>query len=347
MHSTIVGGSTAKRVLSCPGSIPLVQQVPKLPASSFAEEGTRLHETIAAYLLAHVPVEDDEPKIKSALGLLATHIDPDFKMEYEVERIVRFPGIDGAFGSVDLIGVLDDTAIVLDWKFGDGVMVEAEENAQLMFYAAAARSEVGLQWIFSRANQVELIIVQPPEIRRWTTTFERLDRFERELRAAVEDGKTLRAGEHCRWCPAKVICPEVTGAAQRAVVAQLLTLNPAAVGEQLVQAQVLKVYIEDLEKLAFKMLDEGLQVPGWKMVPKQARRQWADESKAKKALLAAGLTESDVMELRSPAQVEKKLKPLPEGLAVSVSSGNTIAPEADPRPRVIDFKRHFAKLGVK
>jgi hypothetical protein len=53
------------------------------------------------------------------------------------------------------------------------------------------------------------------------------------------------------------------------------------------------------------------------------------------------------MELRSPAQVEKKLKPLPEGLAVSVSSGNTIAPEADPRPRVIDFKRHFAKLGVK
>jgi hypothetical protein len=344
MHSTIVGGSTAKRVLSCPGSIPLVQQVPKLPASSFAEEGTRLHELIAKRLNGE-PVSG-EPKISQAMALL-NEFDPDHLLEFEVEQMVHFPGIDGAFGSVDLIGRMGDTAVILDWKFGDGVVVDAEENAQLMFYAAAARSEVGLQWVFAGAKQIEMVIIQPPEIRRWTTTFERLDRFERELRAAVEDAKTLRAGEHCRWCPAKVICPEVTGAAQRAVVAQLQTLNPAAVGEQLVQAQVLKGYIEDLEKLAYKMLDEGLQVPGWKMVPKQARRQWADESKAKEALLAAGLTESDVMELRSPAQVEKKLKPLPEGLAVSVSSGNTIAPEADPRPRVIDFKRHFAKLGVK
>jgi hypothetical protein len=41
----------------------------------------------------------------------------------------------------------------------------------------------------------------------------------------------------------------------------------------------------------------------------------------------------------SPAAAEKLLKTqklkLPEGLTVAISSGNTIAPESDPRPAVV------------
>jgi hypothetical protein len=32
-HSNIVGGSTAKRVIACPGSVKLVQQMPPRPSS--------------------------------------------------------------------------------------------------------------------------------------------------------------------------------------------------------------------------------------------------------------------------------------------------------------------------
>ena len=42
-HSNIVGGSTAKRVINCPGSVVLVQQMPPQVESKYAAEGTLLH----------------------------------------------------------------------------------------------------------------------------------------------------------------------------------------------------------------------------------------------------------------------------------------------------------------
>ena len=41
-HSRIVGGSTAKRVMNCPGSVALVATVPPSPPSKYADEGTLL-----------------------------------------------------------------------------------------------------------------------------------------------------------------------------------------------------------------------------------------------------------------------------------------------------------------
>jgi hypothetical protein len=49
-HSNIVGGSTAKRVINCPGSVALVQKMPPKPSSSYADEGTLLLDTIADHL---------------------------------------------------------------------------------------------------------------------------------------------------------------------------------------------------------------------------------------------------------------------------------------------------------
>ena len=49
-HSKIVGGSTAKRVIACPGSVALVDKMPPQPSSSYADEGTLLHDTIATIL---------------------------------------------------------------------------------------------------------------------------------------------------------------------------------------------------------------------------------------------------------------------------------------------------------
>jgi hypothetical protein len=64
---------------------------------------------------------------------------------------------------------LGDRAVVLDWKFGDGVAVEVEENSQLLFYAAAAKRTADTAWAFEGAKEVELIIVQPPSVKRWVT----------------------------------------------------------------------------------------------------------------------------------------------------------------------------------
>ena len=49
-HSNIVGGSSAKRVMACPGSVVLVQKMPAKPSNSHADQGTLLHDIISEIL---------------------------------------------------------------------------------------------------------------------------------------------------------------------------------------------------------------------------------------------------------------------------------------------------------
>jgi hypothetical protein len=359
-HSNIVGGSTAKRVINCPGSVALVQKMPPKPSSEHADRGTLLHNMMEEILVSGDAPESfigaryndqiltqeliDE-KIKPAMEALDA-IDPDQTMEYEVETRVGFGDLlPGVFGSTDLIGRIGSRALVLDWKFGDGVMVEVEENPQLMFYAAAAMRTKEAQWAFEGATEIEMVIVQPPEVRRWVTTPERIAAFELELVQAVKQAMKpdaqLAVGDHCRWCAAKPICPKMTGAVDRALKVQIEALPAAQISNYLKNADMLEDWIKDLRALALQMLESGAKLPEYKLVAKRAIRSWSDEEKAKVALFAYGLTESEVMETAvvSPAKAEKALKKrkigLPEDLVVAISSGNTLASVDDPRPEVM------------
>ena len=129
-------------------------------------------------------------------------------------------------------------------------------------------------------------------------------------------------------------------------VAQIKALDAPLIGEMLTKADLLEQWITDLRALAFQMLHAGGTVPGYKLVPKRATRQWVDPEKARAALEDLGLDQIELMEtkLLSPAQAEKKVKNLPEGLTVSVSSGDTVAPESDPRPAVLKIGQHLAAL---
>ena len=359
-HSNIVGGSTAKRVINCPGSVALVQKMPPKPSNKYADEGTLLHNVMAELIMSEEPPEyyigtryEDqmltfelvEEKILPALRALDI-IDPEHKMEIEAETSVNFGDLlPGVFGSTDLIGRLGNRAVVLDWKFGDGVMVEVEENPQLMFYAAAAMRTPEAQWAFDGVTEIEMVIVQPPEIRRWVTTPERIAKFELELVQAVKQAEKpdakLAVGDHCRWCAAKPICPKMTGAVDRALKVQLDNLDAPKISVYLKNADMLEDWIKDLRALALQMLESGAKLPEYKLVAKRAIRSWSDEEKAKVALFAYGLTESEVMEssVVSPAKAEKALKKrklgLPEDLVVAISSGNTLASADDPRPEVM------------
>jgi len=349
-HSKIVGGSTAKRVINCPGSVALVAQMPPQPTSSYAEEGTLLHDAISDFLNVcggsfSVSPELIEDKLLPALKLL-DEVDPEMQMEFQVETRVGFGDLlPGVFGSTDLMGRLGDKAIILDWKFGSGVPVPAEENEQLMFYAAAAMRTPEAQWVFDGATEVELIIIQPPTIKRWTTTIERIKQFEQTLVKAVklaeQPDAPLKNGDHCRWCAAKPVCPIMTGAVDRAVAIKMDAIDVDKIGAYLHNADLLEDWIKDLRSLAEEMLKKGKPVPGWKMVPKRATRQWVNEENAKAAFSEMGIPMKEMIstELLSPAQMEKRLKKskltLPDDLVVAVSSGTTIAPESDPRPAVV------------
>lgn len=356
-HSKVVGGSTAKRVINCPGSVALVAQMPPQATNKYMAEGTALHSAID--LLVNDPEvslsgktfngialdEGHMEKLATAMALL-DEIDPNQDMDFNTEQRVGFGDLlPGVFGSTDLIGRIGNRAIVLDWKFGDGVVVSAEENEQLMFYAAASMRTKESKWAFEGATEVECVIVQPPMIRRWVTTPERIQQFERDLVHAVKQSERedapLATGDHCRFCTAKPICPKMTGAVDRALKTQLDNLDAPTISTYLKNADMLEAWITDLRSLALLMLESGAQLPEYKLVAKRAIRSWSDEDKAKVALFAYGLTESEVLEtsLISPAKAEKILKKkklaLPADCVVAISSGNTLASTDDPRPSVL------------
>jgi hypothetical protein len=359
-HSLIVGGSTAKRVINCPGSVALVAKMPPKDSSTYADRGTLLHNAMATILDSDTVTPESmlwttykgetltgellNEKILPALAALDA-IDPEGVMEYAVETVVGFGAyLPGVFGSADLLGRLGNRAVVLDWKFGDGVAVSAEENEQGLFYAAAAMRTPETAWVFEGAEEVEIVIVQPPAVKRWVTTVKRVKEFERILKRAVKASAmpdaAIVVGDHCRWCSAKPLCPKMTGAVDRAVKVQLENLPAETIGAYLGNADLLEDWIKDLRALAMTMMEGGAKVPGYKLVAKRSVRKWLDEGKANKALAAMGI-DPVKLELVSPAQAEKLLKPskqaLPDELVASVSSGTTFAPESDPRPEVLQI----------
>ena len=356
VHSTIVGGSTAKRVISCPASIDMVAKMPKLPSSKYADEGTLLHDAISQILDCKatdvvgmtyegitLTQELYDDKIAVALAAL-DEIDPDKQMEFVVESSVNFGDLlPGVFGSADLLGRIGKKAIVLDWKFGNGVAVEATENYQGMFYAAAAMRTPETAWVFEDVEEIEIIIVQPPMVKRWVTTPARIAMFEFDLIAAVNGPRTKMAtGDHCRWCAAKPTCPLVTGAVDRALKTALVRLDADKVSEYLTQADELESWIDSVRVLAYDMLENNVKVPGYKLVAKRGTRQWVNDQVAKD-LLGDKAYESKLI---SVAQAEKIIgkKNFPSDVAVSVSSGSTLAAESDPRPAVLNLGLHLAKL---
>jgi len=357
-HSAIVGGSTAKRVIACPASIEMVAKMPPKPSSKYADEGTLLHDAISQILdckatpesvigMVHEGItltqELYDDKIAVALSAL-DEIDPDKQMEFAVESSVNFGDLlPGVFGSADLLGRIGKKAIVLDWKFGNGVAVEATENEQGMFYAAAAMRTPETQWVFEDVEEIEIIIVQPPMIKRWVTTPKRIAQFEFDLIAAVNGPRTkMESGEHCRWCAAKPTCPKVTGAVDRALKTALVRIDADKIGEYLSQAELLEEWIDSVRALAFEMLENNVRVPGFKLVAKRGTRQWVNDEAPVK-LLGDKAYESKLI---SVAQAEKIIgkKNFPADVAVSVSSGSTLAADSDPRPAVINLGKQLANL---
>ena len=355
-HSTIVGGSTAKRVISCPASIDMAAKMPKLPSNKFADEGTLLHDAISQILDCKatdvvgmvyegitLTQELYDDKIAVALAAL-DEIDPDKRMEFVVESRVNFGDLlPGVFGSADLLGRIGKKAIVLDWKFGNGVAVEATENYQGMFYAAAAMRTPETAWVFEDVEEIEIIIVQPPMVKRWVTTPARIAMFEFDLIAAVNGPRTKMAtGEHCRWCAAKPTCPLVTGAVDRALKTALVSQDADKVSEYLEQAELLESWIDAVRVLAYDMLENNIKVPGFKLVAKRGTRQWIKDEYAVE-LLGDKAYEKKLL---SVAQAEKIIgkKKFPSDVAVSVSSGSTLATEDDPRPAVLNLGKQLANL---
>lgn len=358
-HSRI-GASSMHRWSVCPGSVRMSEGIPN-KSSKYAEEGTLAHDIAANALLGKgIPADVDDEMleaidvyINAVTDALKACPDCEILVEHKFDLSKIHPGL---FGTSDCVIYNPEKSLlqVFDYKHGAGIAVDVEANEQLMYYGLGALISSGY-----KVKEVELIIVQPRcphpdgEVRRWKfDSFELLD-FAADLKdfavATEKPDAPLKSGDHCRFCPAAGICPEIHSKAlvmAKEEFSPTLSYDPAKLTQVLNWLPALESWIKSVREFAYGEAEHGRCPPGWKLVQKRATRKWRDEKEAEKFILdSLKIDKEDAFSssLRSPAQIEKLLKKADKEKLASVivaeSSGFTLAPESD--------KREAAKLDAK
>jgi hypothetical protein len=221
-------------------------------------------------------------------------------------------------GTADLIIAGEHELHIIDWKFGQGIEVSANENVQLMAYACGAYNLHSVQDI----HNVMLHVVQPrlDNYDMYSLSLENLLRWENYTllpgleEAEKPDAPYVPSLEACRWCPIKTTCKArikmaFTNAEEIfAEHAKLPEVDPNDIGELIAKAKEVEQVIKDLTQHATKLIMDGKEVRGYKLVAGRSIRKWVDEESAIEFMTSrADFEDLFTQKFISPTQAEKLL----------------------------------------
>lgn len=355
------GGSAAERFISCPGYLFLLDKLGQLTEGDDPEyraEGVAAHYFAADCLCkdldgweimgeTHEGIEAGE-EMANAIQVYIDTVRPLIAKATKVRIEEKFHRPDlhpEYYGTADLAAYFSEEEVldITDYKNGVGIVVDVEWNAQLMYYA------YGLLEEYPGVRRVRLRIVQPRAfhpagpVREWELSAESLCEWaDKELLPAMyrkeADGE-LNAGDHCRFCPAKLVCPLLTslfGAAAKSDPKTIINLDADNLGRSYELAAAAKHYIKALEEEVLRRLTLGKPVPRTKLVAKRANRVFKPGAEeVLKARFGDRVYTSPAF--KSPAEIEKigpDAKELMIEWAFTPFTGVTVALEGDNRPAV-------------
>ena len=362
-HSKI-GASSMSRWIKCPGSVRLSKDIPNV-SSPYAEEGTLAHEKAADILTGKsvkFESEDMEEAVQTYVDYVLTvsHLQK-FWIEHRFDLSNLHPGL---FGTADAVVYNEKrkTLYVIDYKHGMGIPVEVENNPQLMYYALGALMSFNLP-----CETVEIVVVQPrcfhpdgPIRKQAISAFKLLD-FAADLityaKATEDENAPIVSGDHCKFCPAAGVCPElhkksITAAKEEFMPA--LSYDPKKLSETLALIPMIKDWCNSVHEFAYNEANAGRIPPGWKLVEKRATRKWKNEEEIPSVLIKDFcLSDHQIFKrsLNSVAQIEKLLpKGEKEKLSpfyASESSGTTLVSDSDKRPARSQAQLDFTPVSLE
>lgn len=362
------GASNSKRRMACPGSMNAEARYPDT-SSPYAELGTAAHE-LGEHCLLHGFKHADRMMGKTLNGhvvddnmVAAVQVYLDFVRKIEAEedpcllRIEQRFSLEALGPPMPMFGTSDCTIYgkksgnlwVIDYKHGQGVAVDAEDNPQLKYYALGAALKIADK---APINSVNVAIVQPRAshplgpIRLAHYTKEDILDFGVDLidaaHAAVKPDAPLAAGDHCKFCKAAGECSALRSNALAVAqdefgsIRPIDTLTPDQVASYMDRLPLLEEWMKSLRQHAFSLLETGKGLPGFKLVDKRPTRKWKNEQEMLAWASQEGLEDDDIYErkMKSPSQIERIVgkKNLPATLVLSVSSGLSMVADTDARP---------------
>ena len=356
----LLSASSAHRWLSCPSSA-IAAEGYKNEGTEFTREGTLAHEIAEAVAQARLAnqlpfanwnhsVDKEMADCAEAYAdYIQEQIRGDHKLVLLEQRVDFHEWVPDGFGTADCIIIQGDVMDVIDYKYGKGVAVSAEDNPQMKLYGLGALYEYGfladvntvhLHIFQPRINNVSVYTLNVDDLLKWG---DEVVKPAAEVAARGGDGR-YNAGNHCKFCPHAGRCRELTRLCTETVKSHDLTakvpvLAPFEVAEILELEPIINLWLKRVHDLALSSMLAGETVPGYKVVAGRGSRGWACDIDVAKILEDSGYNQEDYTEtkLLSVAQMEKaigkkKVAELLGGQILSHTGAPTIATEKDRRP---------------
>jgi hypothetical protein len=361
----LLSASSSHRWLNCPPSARLCEKYED-KSSGYAAEGTDAH-SLCEYKLRCALGEDmsevadvrehlsyyNEEMEECANGYAAYILelfeaakqscsDPVVLIEQRLD-FSRY--VENGFGTGDCVVIADGTLHIVDYKHGQGVLVEAEDNPQMKLYALGALE------IFDGIYDIDTVsmtIYQPrrENISTHTVSVESLYRWANEILkpaaalAYAGDGE-FGCGEWCRFCKVKHECGAIAEHSMQLARYDFKLpplLEDDEIEEILGKIDELVSWAADIKDYALQAAVSGKQWHGWKLVEGRSNRRYTDETLIAGIVSAAGHDpyEHKVMGVTAMTTMlgKKRFEELLGGYIEKPKGKPTLVQESDKRPAI-------------
>lgn len=372
-HS-ILSPSGSQRWLNCTPSARLEQEFAESDSEA-AKEGTAAHALCehklknALHMRSNRPISDyDSDEMEECSDDYVAFVmeqyeaakqvceDPIVLIEQHLDFSCYVP--DG-FGTGDCVIVSDDKLHIVDFKYGQGVLVEAENNPQMKLYALGA---LEIYDALYEIKEVSMTIFQPrrENISTWTISAKELkDWAQNELKpkalmAYNGEGDYL-PGEWCTFCRAAIRCR--ARAVEKMKLAQTEFKMPPLLTDVEI-GEILKI-LPDLTKWANEItayatdaaVNHSKEWSGFKVVEGRSVRKYRNEDEVAEAARNAGYTDIYKQSLITLTEMQKlmgktKFEETLGSLIYKPPGKPTLVPVTDKRPamNVISAKTEFNEI---
>ena len=363
----VLSASGAEKWLNCPPSARLEESYPDT-SSPYAKEGTLAHEIAEFkarnYFIETLPKRTFTSKLNKFKKdeLYQNEMDEytESYLEYIKEVAMKYPSkpyialekkidfskyVPDGYGTCDCILIHGNDMHIIDFKYGKGVPVSAENNSQLMLYALGALEAYSMLY---QIETVHLSISQPRidniscfEISAANLLSWAVGEVEPKAKLAYDGIGDFKAGEHCRFCKAQAQC--------RAKAESIISVFPVKedpalltddeIGLILAKAKELVSWSNAVEDYALNAILSGKEIQGWKAVEGRSVRVFSDAHKAFEKIVESGTPEEMLYERKplSLSQIEKLLgkkefESIVSSFVIKPQGKPTLAPSDDKRP---------------
>lgn len=345
-----VSPSSAKKWLNCTKSVQLESLEPQQD-TSYTQEGTFAH-SICEKLLKGEPVECEKDMLQYCTDYKDYCLEQTSKIKnpkiYIETRLDLTSYIPDGFGTADFMAICEGKLILIDFKYGKGVEVSAQENPQLMIYALGALDM--FDFIYD-IQEVELHIYQPriDNIDVYTISVEKLKAFgkivlERSKMAYNGEGE-CSAGNHCveGFCRARGHCrafAEYNLQLEEFGFADKNLLTSKDLADIIKRAETLESWVKSVKDYALAFALGGGKIDGLKLVKGRSRRSIVNEDKAIEILTQNGYSDITTTKLKGITELEKlvgkkEFSNIMGDTVQKIEGSPTLAPVSDKRAEYV------------